>query len=162
MAEATAKRSKRTPAIEQAILDALAAGRSLRSICAEVGITAAAFTQWMYQDEALASSYARAREACGDLYETEIIEISDEAAELALIEGSGSAAVQAAKLRADNRKWVLERMRQGRWGAKGSMELSGPAGGPIAHSITVEMVPVIAAGAAQRVIEAQASESEED
>lgn len=164
MAEPNPKpRSKRTPAIEQAILDALANGRSLRGACAELGIGATTFSSWLATDEALLAQYTRAREVYIQGQESRINELSEEMVAAAKAGGEGVSAVVAAyKAQIDNIKWELCKLLPKRYGDRLSAELSGPAGGPIAHSITVEMVPVVAAGAAQRVIEAAASESEEE
>lgn len=180
MAEATAKPRKsagRPPSytreVADKVCDMLAAGKGRRAICAMEGMPSwATLYQWSTGDCKVAAAdgfparYATARSVYLEHLAEDILEISDDSSRDEIETEDGTSVnhevIQRSRLRVDSRKWLLSKLRPDKYGDRIAAELSGPAGGPIAHSITVEMVPVVAAGAAQRVIEAQASESEEE
>lgn len=104
----------------EALCHWIAEGKSLRSWCRETGRQAFTVYSWMRQRPDFAQRYARAHEDRSDSLADEIIEIADDVA------GTDSiAAVQAAKLRVDTRKWVAAKLRPQKWGEKQVVEQSG-------------------------------------
>jgi hypothetical protein len=66
-------------AIQQTVLDGLAAGKSLRSICKADGMpNEATVRSWMRDDDAFATHSARARELGHESIAEECIEIADD------------------------------------------------------------------------------------
>jgi hypothetical protein len=65
-----------TPAVASAILDRIAGGESLRSICNDIGMPSRkTVLRWLAADEAFAAAYARAREWQADSLEDEMSEV---------------------------------------------------------------------------------------
>lgn len=142
-----------TPAIADEIIERVADGESLSSICrdehmpsrpivclwatggGEVGKlaergdkTAAAFVD----------RYARARLLGLDRMAEEVIEISDAPI---LFEGvPDNALVQQARLRSDNRKWMLSKMLPKQFGDKVTAEITGDPDAPLITKIILEGV----------------------
>jgi hypothetical protein len=101
-------------------------------MCKENGMpTHSTVCEWVLKDAQFSDDYARARSKGLDVIAEQIVAISDEAAMIAQNEGTGSAEVQAAKLRIDARKWLLAKMRPEKYGDRQAIEHSGPAGAPI-------------------------------
>jgi hypothetical protein len=96
----------RTPELERVVLDRLADGRSLRSICAEPGMpTAAAVVFWAARDEDFRARYLEARRVGLQLHADSLLDLAE--AEL----GSASMpAVQARKLQIDTVKFLLVKL----------------------------------------------------
>jgi hypothetical protein len=97
---------RRSPELERVILDELAAGRSLRSICQGVAMpTPAAVVLWASRDPEFRARYLEARRCGMQLWADSLVD--DAEAEL----GSDSmASVQARKLQIDTKKWLLSKL----------------------------------------------------
>lgn len=82
--------------------------------------------------------YAQARDVQAEVFIDQAIPISDDT------EGEqSSAAVQAAKLRVDTRKWYASKLRPAVYGERKAMELTGKGGGPIeTSSVDWSKVPI--------------------
>jgi hypothetical protein len=119
--------------IKELILSRLSQGESLNAICQSSDDMPSHSTvcDWVLSNTQFADKYARARSKGLDVIAEQIVSISDEAAVSAQNEGTGSAEVQAAKLRVDARKWLLSKLRPERYGDRQAIEHSGPAGAPI-------------------------------
>jgi hypothetical protein len=68
-------------------------------------------------------SPTRAREARADALVGEILSIADDP--------TGAEQVQRSKLRVDTRRWLAAKLAPAKYGDASSLEISGPAGGPI-------------------------------
>ena len=96
------------------ILDAIAKGRSLRSVCDEVGIPPSTFCDWKDADGRLAEHYARARELQAEHYADEIIRIADTSED-----------PQKARLQVDARKWIASKLLPKKYGDKVDLTTNG-------------------------------------
>lgn len=113
------------PAIAAAILDALADGRTLNSICRAEGMPAArTVRRWAADpDHEFSPRYARAREIGYHFMADQLIDIGDEV-------GEDVGSVAKARLRAENRKWLLAKALPKIYGDKVALtdpEGTGPA-----------------------------------
>ena len=95
-------------------------GKSLNSWCRQTGRSAFIVYSWMRSEPTFARRYAQAHEDRTDTMADEIIDIADQT------EGTDSiAAVQAAKLRIETRKWIAAKLKPQRYGDKQLVETSG-------------------------------------
>ena len=102
------RESKYTPALGARICAAVAAGKSLRTICAADDMPDwLTVLTWLTDGKhpEFATQYERARQELADTLTDEITAIADAA------DGKTSAEVSAAKLRIDARKWVVGTLR---------------------------------------------------
>jgi hypothetical protein len=95
----------------------IAKGESLNKICKDGVASIWTVLGWLDQHPEFAQQYARARELQADYYADEICEIADAAADEV-----DPAAVQAAKLRVDARKWVASKLKPKRYGDRIEVE----------------------------------------
>lgn len=117
------------------ILDRIAGGESLLSICSEQRMPRrGTFLLWVGKDEALQKSYAAAMEQRADTLFDEMFEIADDARNDWMEKQSKSGevfhtlnkeAVQRSTLRVDVRKWALARMNPKKYGDKVDLSHSG-------------------------------------
>ena len=121
------------------ILTRLCDGESLRSICASENMPAQGTVyRWITEKPDFRENYEAARRDQAELYASEIIEIADETP---LGEhGIDGAAVQRNRLRVDARKWIASKLLPKKYGDKIQQEVSGPNGGPVAASVTIELI----------------------
>lgn len=95
----------------------IAEGRSLLSWCKQSGRDMSTVYDWMRERPDFASKYARAHEDRSDSLADEILEIADGVA------GTESvAAVQAARLQVEARKWIASKLRPQKWGERQIVE----------------------------------------
>lgn len=114
------------------IIERLASGESLRSICRTPGFPApSTVIKWTTEDADFGEQYARACEARADVYFDKLDDIGNDA-EMA----DNAVKVAGLRLKADNIKWQLARMAPKKYGDKlsvgGADDLP-----PIQHSLTV-------------------------
>lgn len=119
-----------TPEIAERILEQLAQGMGLRTICKEDGMpTETAVRKWVHDDvEGFGSRYARARAIGLDSVAEEIIDIADEAPRMTATkdgEQVDSGDVSHRKLRIDSRKWLLSKILPKKYGDKVEVEQTG-------------------------------------
>ena len=146
--------------IAEAVLAELAAGHSLRKVCAQDGMPAiTTFMRWMAEEgeagDILRKQYARAREAQAETMAEEILAIADEECTTVRADKHGSrgddrsgdvevvfdaTAVARNRLRVDARKWLLSKMAPKKYGDKIQAEHTGAGGAPIAIASTVTFV----------------------
>lgn len=106
---------------QEAVLDHLAQGRSLRASCALVGMPVPTFLLWCDNDADLAERYARARDTGFDAEADAINEYAATAREAVLgVEDPrlAGAMVNAMRLEIDARKWVLSKRAPSKYGDK--------------------------------------------
>ena len=135
-------------ALAEEILARVSAGEGLKTICQEGHMPSeAAVRQWVREDrgvdtengrEGFASLYARARELGCDSIAEEIISISDEP--ILFNDEPNNAIVQHARLRTDNRRWLLSKLAPKKYGDKVTTEVTGADGAQLVTRI--ELIPV--------------------
>ena len=133
--------------VAEEILSRVANGEGLKTICAVPGMpTSAAVRKWIREDRGAdengangyGSRYARARELGCDSIAEEIISISDDP--ILFNDEPNNALVQHARLRTENRRWLLSKLAPKQYGDKVTTEVTGADG---AQLITrIELVPV--------------------
>ena len=122
--------------IAEEILERIADGESLKTICAEPGMPAAsAVTQWCDKSADFALRYARAKERCAEHWASEIIDISD-----SVRSGATSEEVNAARLAVDSRKWIASKLLPRRYGDRMTVERNPDA--PLQTVTRIELVAV--------------------
>jgi len=137
-----------TEAIAAEICTRLAAGESLRAICRDAHMPPeSTVREWVLdkhgQDEengcqGFAAQYARARVLGYDSIAEEIVEIGDEPI---VFDGEpNNAMVQHARLRSENRRWLLAKLAPKRYGYLVVQEVQGADGGQLITRI--ELIPV--------------------
>ena len=136
--------------IADLILARISSGESLKAICREPGMPhEATVRDWVRDDRGadpekgragMSTLYARARELGCDSIADEIIELSD--APIFHKGDPDNALVQHARLRCDNRRWLLSKLAPKKYGDKITTEITGEDGGALITRI--ELVPVAA------------------
>lgn len=107
--------SEYTQETADSICEQIADGRSLRSICADVGMPSkTSVFRWLAASADFRDQYARAREAQADSLFDDILEIADTAED-----------AQLARLRVDARKWMAGKLKPKSYGEKVELEHSG-------------------------------------
>lgn len=112
--------SSYTPEEGQALCEWITNGHSLSSWCRQTGRSAYVVHSWLRTESDFARRYAQAHEDRTDTMADDLLEIADETA------GTDSiAAVQAAKLRIETRKWIASKLKPQKYGEKQLVETSG-------------------------------------
>jgi len=150
------KTRKYTEAIAEEICDRIASGESLMSICRSPHMPTDNLVRfWVVNDAAdkqgtgkgFAARFMRARELGLDRMAEEVIEIGD--ADYRGPDGLvDNAAIQQARLRSDNRRWLLSKALPKKYGDRVTAEITGDANAPLLQRI--ELVAV-----APKVIDAK-------
>lgn len=111
-------RVKRTPEVAQAICDALAAGRSLRSFDRDGELPSSDFVlDWADEDEQFAGQYARARARGWDKRAEAAVEKAQEAED-----------ATKGRLAFDAERWFLGKMAPKKYGERQTVEHEGKIG----------------------------------
>jgi len=124
------------------ILERLADGESLRSICADDEMPARSTVfKWLSENPIFSDQYTRAREEQADAIFDEILDIADDGSndwmERRNSDGENigwqenGEALRRSVLRVDARKWVAGKLRPKKYGDRQQMTLSDPDGGPV-------------------------------
>lgn len=101
-----------TQEIADLICERLAGGESLRTICKDESLPARrTVVGWRNTNAEFMRQYARARDDQAELYADEIVDICDETM-------ADNEHVALARLRVDNRKWILSKLKPGTYGDK--------------------------------------------
>lgn len=156
VAEAEAPRGRPTlytDDIASEILHRIADGESLRSVCRDERMPAAATVHgWVIDDrEGFSDRYARAREVQIEGWADEVLEMADDGSNdwMEKLDREGEPtgyymlnreAVLRSKLRVDTRKWLMAKVMPKRYGEKTQMELAGKDGGPVEVRVTRTIV----------------------
>jgi hypothetical protein len=133
-----------TADIAASICIELAAGRSLRAICANDGMPdKATVFRWLAKYDDFRDQYARAREAQADAMLEEIIEIADDGSNDTYLDDEGNSRTETdviarSKLRVDARKWAMSKMAPRKYGDK--LELDQTIKGEMVHEIRRTLV----------------------
>lgn len=102
----------------------LAAGRSLRSICADEGMPdKATVFRWLAANASFSDQYASAREVQADAMLEEILQIADDGANDTYEDAEGNSrtdqdVIARSRLRVDTRKWAMSKMAPKKYGDK--------------------------------------------
>lgn len=119
-------------AVMNALVPLLESGLSLNKACAEIGgIGPRIVLDWVRDDPAISSQYARAREVGYLLLADELLTVADERAPLTEGGSTDSGYVADKRLRVDTRKWMLAKMLPKLYGDKTTTEVTGSNGGPL-------------------------------
>lgn len=132
---------KYSPKLAAAVCERIAAGESLRAVCAEPGMPSfQAFLRWTADNrDGLRALYSIALDMRAQYFADEIVELADRV-EIGtrtkvrtdgVVEQITGDMVERSRLRVDARKWVASRLAPKRYGDRLSQEISGPDGGPI-------------------------------
>ena len=127
--------TKYTPSRAKAILQRLASGHTLTSICRDIGISPASVYRWTAANEDFARDFARARDFGDQVLEDEAVDISDtmeQGKEIVVVNGEKGLSVTTKRgdaiahrrLRAEIRLKVVAR----RKGAKIQLDTNGSGG----------------------------------
>lgn len=106
----------------------LAGGKSLRSVCEQKGMpTRETVFCWIRKYKEFADHYALATDERTDSQHEDLLELGNEAIDLAqkVPEKAASAVVQAVKIKADNLKWSMSKMRPKKYGERLDMTTNG-------------------------------------
>jgi hypothetical protein len=121
----------------------IAEGRSLRSWCTTAGRQPFTVYSWLRERPDFAHRYALAHEDRTDSLADEILEIADSVAGTESI-----AAVQAARLQVEARKWIASKLRPTKYGDKQIVEQQGNVTFNLAVGRQATAVPTLDADAA--------------
>lgn len=117
-----------TKELADTICERIALGESMRSISRDETMPAmSTIFKWLREHEEFSKQYVRAADERTDAHHEDLLELGDEAVELAQVvnEKASSAVVQAVKLKADNLKWSMSKMRPKKYGDKLDMTSNG-------------------------------------
>ena len=106
----------------------LAEGKSLRTVCAASDMPdITVIFDWIRKYEDFSKQYAEAKEQSADALNELLLDLGDEAIDHAYKSDpkSSSAVVQAVKLKADNLKWYMSKMKPKKYGDKIDMTTNG-------------------------------------
>ena len=108
------RKSTFTKAIGEKVCDLIAEGSTLREVCKKIkGLNPATIVKWTMAkaNSDFGKQYARARQVAYGLLEDEIRDVNSEITRTNTQFGNpvDAASVQAAKLKADNLKWILSK-----------------------------------------------------
>lgn len=142
----------RTEAMVDQLLERLADGESLRSICADGAMPARSTVfKWLASDEAFADQYAHARDAQAEAIFDDILEIADDgrndwmerknAGDQNIGWMENGETLRRSALRIESRKWMAGKLKPKKYSDKAQMELTGPDGGPVVFQTVYEAKP---------------------
>lgn len=134
--------SSYTEEIATLILERLADGESLRTICSTDDMPhRSTVFRWLSQNEEFRDQYAHAREEQADALFDELLEIADDGSNdwmerknkddqsLGWVENGE--ALRRSALRIEARKWMASKLLPKKYGDRTQMEVSGADGGPL-------------------------------
>ena len=106
----------------QIILDRIAAGESLRSVCLQEGLPAfRTVMDWLEQDAEFRTKYARARECQADVLFDGMADIEDKVI-------AGDLRPDAARVILDSQRWRAEKLKPKAYGSKVDINHGGQVG----------------------------------
>lgn len=106
----------------------LSEGISLRTICKEESMPdKASVFRWLRTNKEFCDQYTRAKEESSDAMHEDLMDLGDEAVRLAqaVDPKASGAVVQGVKLKADNLKWSMSKMKPKKYGDKLDMTTNG-------------------------------------
>ena len=110
-----ARPTKYSEKLEDRMLEEIASGRSVISLCREEEWTPNADTwyRWMYKIDGLSDRYTRAKAISSEFHADQILAIADEA---------DNQTFQVARLQIDARKWVASKLVPNKYGEKSQID----------------------------------------
>lgn len=110
-----ARPTKYSEKLEDRMLEEIASGRSVISLCREEDWTPNADTwyRWMYKIDGLSDRYTRAKAISSEYHADQILAIADEA---------DNQTFQVARLQIDARKWVASKLVPNKYGEKSQID----------------------------------------
>ena len=110
-----ARPTKYSEKLEDRMLEEIASGRSVISLCREEEWTPNADTwyRWMYKIDGLSDRYTRAKAISSEFHADQILAIADEA---------DNQSFQVARLQIDARKWVASKLVPNKYGEKSQID----------------------------------------
>ena len=110
-----ARPTKYSEKLEDRMLEEIASGRSVISLCREEDWTPNADTwyRWMYKIDGLSDRYTRAKAISSEYHADQILAIADEA---------DNQSFQVARLQIDARKWVASKLVPNKYGEKSQID----------------------------------------
>lgn len=113
------------------ICDRLASGESLREMCASAAMPdESTIYRWLRSHDDFCEKYTRAREFQAEPFLEDCLAIADEPATTAV-------EVSDKNVRIQTRQWAMGRLASKKYGNKVANEHSGPSGGPIETTSTL-------------------------
>lgn len=106
------------------LFDEIAAGRSVRSLCAEKDMPSQdTFYKWVARDREFAERYARAKTLQVEKMAEDILDISDDGENDTYIDADGirrvdNDVIQRSRLRVDTRKWLMAKLMPKKYGER--------------------------------------------
>ena len=128
----TGRPSKNTRELQDIICGLLSEGISLRTICLREDMPDKSNVfKWLREDKQFRDQYAQAKEESTDAQLEELADISNEAiGESKIVDPKrAGAVVQAYKVKGDNMKWVMSKMKPKKYGDK--LALGGDSDQPL-------------------------------
>jgi hypothetical protein len=115
------------------ILEGLASGLSLVTICRDSGLHISTVFRWLEANPDFRDKYARARESQADVLAEEILNIADDT--------KSDPDANSRRLRADVRKWYAGKIRPKKYGDSSQVDLNlgGQQGNPV--EVNVQLSP---------------------
>lgn len=136
-----------TPERAEVICQQLAEGKSLRSICQDLGIAQATVYAWVIDNyEGFGERYARARHLMALRWADELDDIAADGRNDYYVDDEGKLKpnvehIQRSRLRIDTRKWILAKMLPKVYGDKVIAEVTGKDGAALeAPSTTINIL----------------------
>jgi hypothetical protein len=128
-----ARKTIKSAALCERILDAIAEGKSLRESCDKENLAPGNWINWINSDKQLFEQYAHAREVRAELLFDEMLDIADETSSDTIIDDNGnekanSEWIARSRLRVDTRKWALSKMLPKKYGDKLEVDNKGEVG----------------------------------
>ncbi len=117
-----------TQELADKICEEISQGKSLRRICEDEDMpSGVTIFSWIRKFPEFLKQYTRATEERTESQQEDLLELGDEAIKLAqtVNEKASSAVVQAVKLKADNMKWSMSKMKPKKYGDKLDMTTNG-------------------------------------
>ncbi len=117
-----------TPELAIKLCDRLSEGVSLRTVCLSDDMPdKSTVFDWLRKYKEFADQYAQAKAESSEALNEELMDLGDEAIDHAYKADpkASSAVVQAVKLKADNMKWYMSKMKPKKYGDKIDMTTNG-------------------------------------
>jgi hypothetical protein len=120
--------SKYTKELGDLVCEGISDGHSLVTVCKgdDMPSPAAVFC-WMREHPEFEESFKKAQEERTELQNEMLLEIGDDAVRMAELSIAPAAVVSAMKLKADNFKWVMSKMKPKKFGDKVDITTDGKA-----------------------------------
>ena len=129
--------SRYSLALAEAVCESIGSGMTLSQTAEAHGIERTTICTWANKHDEFAKLYAQAKLSQLDQFADDVVTLSDEA------QGMDAAGVQASKLRTDNRKWILSKLRADVYGDKLDVTSAGKALATPVHQVDARVQSII-------------------